>query len=80
MTTDVRLEMNNCNMIFTEKQQQYKHYHLEKFIDMNIFQVKKYYLLIKTIMRKKVCKLFFRKSFTRTNRKTGWYFKVPKPF
>ena len=25
-----RLEMKNCNMILTEKQQKYQHYHLEK--------------------------------------------------
>ena len=42
-----RLEMKNCNMILTEKQQKYQHYHPEKLINMNILQVKKYYLLIK---------------------------------
>ena len=31
----------------TEKQQKYQHYHLKKLINMNILQVKKYYLLIK---------------------------------
>ena len=30
-----------------EKQLKYLHYHLEKLIDMNILQVKKYCLLIK---------------------------------
>ena len=25
-----RLEMKNCNMIVTEKQQKYQHHHLEK--------------------------------------------------
>ena len=35
------------NTILTEKQQKYQHYHLEKLINMNILQVKKYYLLIK---------------------------------
>ena len=43
----IRLEMKNCNIILTEKQQKYQHYHLEKLIKMNILQVKKYYLLIK---------------------------------
>ena len=27
----IRLEMKNCNMILTEKQQKYQHYHLEKY-------------------------------------------------
>ena len=43
----IRLEMKNCNTILTEKQQQYQHYHLEKLVNMNILQVKKYCLLIK---------------------------------
>ena len=34
-------------MILTEKQEKYQHYHLEKIINMNILQVKKYYHLIK---------------------------------
>ena len=37
-----RLEVNNCNMMLTEKQQKYQHYHQVKFINMNILQVKKY--------------------------------------
>ena len=47
MTTDDRLEIENCNMILSEKEQKYQDYHLEKLINMNILQVKKYYLLIK---------------------------------
>ena len=39
--------MENDNMILTEKQQKYQNYHLEKMINMNILQVKKYCLLIK---------------------------------
>ena len=42
-----RLEMKNSNMILTEKQQKYQHYHPEKLIDMNILEVKKLCLLIK---------------------------------
>ena len=42
-----RLEIKNYNKILTEKQQKYQHYHLEKLINMNVLQVKKYYLLIK---------------------------------
>ena len=39
----IKLEMENCNMILTEKQQKHHHYHLEKLINMknvNILQVK----------------------------------------
>ena len=41
MTID-KIRNKNYNMILTEKQQKYQHYHLEKFINMNILQVKKY--------------------------------------
>ena len=47
MTIDDRLEMKNYNMILTETQRKSQHYRLEKLINMNILQVKKYYLLIK---------------------------------
>ena len=43
----IRLEIPNCNMILTEKQKKYQHYLLEKVINMNISQVKKYYPQIK---------------------------------
>ena len=43
----IRLEMKNFNTILTEKQKKYQHYDLEKLINMNILQVRKYYLLIK---------------------------------
>ena len=43
----IRMEMKNCDTILTEKQEKYQHYLLEKFINMNILQVKKYCLLIK---------------------------------
>ena len=45
----IRLEIKNYNKILTEKQQKYQHYHLEKLINMNVLQVKKYYLLIKKV-------------------------------
>ena len=32
----IRLEMENYNMILTEKQQTYKHYHQVKSINMNM--------------------------------------------
>ena len=39
----IRLKMKKYNMILTEKQQNYQHFHLEKLINMNILQVKRYY-------------------------------------
>ena len=45
----IRLEEKKCNIILTEKQQKYQHYHLEKLINLNILQVKKYCVLIKII-------------------------------
>ena len=45
MTT--RLKMKKCNMILTEEQQKYEHYHQAKFINISILQAKKYYHLIK---------------------------------
>ena len=48
MTTDDKIRDDiNCNMILTVKQQKYQHYLLEKLINMNILQLKKYSLLIK---------------------------------
>ena len=41
--TDEKLQYD----FLIEKQQKYQHYHLEKLINMNILQVKKYNLLIK---------------------------------
>ena len=38
----IRLGMKNCNTILKEKQQKYQHYHLQKLINMNLLQVKKY--------------------------------------
>ena len=38
--------MKNCNVIFIEKKQEYKHYYETKMINRNIFQSKKYYLLM----------------------------------
>ena len=47
MTINDKIKIKNDNMILIEKQRRYQHYHLEKLINMNILQVKKYYLLIK---------------------------------
>ena len=48
MTIDDKIRDDiRYNIILTEKQQKYQHYYQEKFINMNILQVKKYCLLIK---------------------------------
>ena len=39
--------MKNCNMILTETQQKFQHYHEKKLININILQVKKYFSKIK---------------------------------
>ena len=46
-TIMIKLEVKNCNMMLTTKQQKYQHYQLKKMINMNILQVKKYWLIIK---------------------------------
>ena len=37
----IRLEMKNFDMILTEEQQKFQHYHLEKLINKNFLQPKK---------------------------------------
>ena len=36
----IKLKMKNYNMILTENQQKYQHYHLEKLINTNVLQEK----------------------------------------
>ena len=48
MTTDDQIGDENYSMILIEKLQKYQSYHQAKLISMNIFQVKKYCLLIKS--------------------------------
>ena len=43
----IKLKVKKYNTVITEKQQKYKYYHQIKLINMNILQVKKYFLLIK---------------------------------
>ena len=43
----IRLDIKNCNMALTEKQQKYQHYHPKKMINMNTLQEKKNNILIK---------------------------------
>ena len=50
----IRLEIKICHMILTKKQRKDKHYHHVKLINMNILQVKKYCLLIKVEIQKKL--------------------------
>ena len=38
----IRLEIKNYNLILTEKQEKYQHYHKVKLVNMNILQEKKY--------------------------------------
>ena len=42
-----RIEMKKAIIILTEKHHKYQSYHQIKIINMNILQVKKYYLVIK---------------------------------
>ena len=59
MTIDDRLEMKSCNMILTEKLQNYQNYHLEKLMNMNNLQVKKHRFLIKDKIVEEVKFSFF---------------------
>ena len=43
----IRLEKKKYNNILTERQQKYQHYRQVKLINMNILQMKEYYLLSK---------------------------------
>ena len=64
----IRLEMKNYNMILTEKLERYQHYYQVELINMNILQVKKYYLLIKKEVRGQAkFIILFLKSFGKTN-------------
>ena len=47
MTTEVKIRDENYKMILTEMLQKCLYYHQLKLINVNILQVKKYYLLIK---------------------------------
>ena len=47
MITEDKIRDEKLQYDIKRKQQKYEHYHLEKLINMNILQVKKYYHLIK---------------------------------
>ena len=48
MTIDGKIrDKKNYSIILTEKKQIYQRYHLEKLVNRNMLQVKKYCLLIK---------------------------------
>ena len=38
----IGLEIKNYNVILTEKQQKYQHFHLERLLSMDILQAKTY--------------------------------------
>ena len=40
MINDDKIEIKNCNITLTEKQQKYQHYHQVKLVNMNILQVR----------------------------------------
>ena len=46
MTIDDKITDGNYNTVLTEKLQKCQHFHLETLINMNILQVKEYYLPI----------------------------------
>ena len=69
------LEIKSANKILTEKQQKYQHYHVEKLINMNILQAKKYQLLIEA----KFTYSPLGKALEKQIEKTGQCFKVPRP-
>ena len=43
MTTDGKIRDENSSTILTERPQKYQSFYLEKLINVNILQVKKYY-------------------------------------
>ena len=47
MTIDDKIKDEDYNTILREKQQKYQHYRQVKLSNMNVLDVKKYYLLIK---------------------------------
>ena len=47
MTVDDEMRIRYYEMILTEMQQKYQHYHPEKLLNVNFLQARNYYLLIK---------------------------------
>ena len=64
------MEMKNCNLIFIEKQRKDQHYHLEKLINMNILQVRKYCLQINQIREKNKLHIPLQEKLLTTKKKT----------
>ena len=54
----IRLEMKNYNAILTEEQQIYQLHNQAELVNVNILQMKKYYLLIKLEKYNKLSSLF----------------------
>ena len=57
----LRLHKKNCKIILIEEHLKYQHHHLLKFINMNILQVKKCYLL-KQVKKNKKTKFIYLKD------------------
>ena len=55
--------MKKYNMVQTEKQQKYWHYHQVKVINVNIQRAKKYHLLIKVELYSKLILLILHQAF-----------------
>ena len=74
-----RLEMKNCDMILPVKLQKQKHYHQVKLIETNMLQGRNTTFWSKSNDRTRYVYIFlFKKSFGKTNKKTGWWFRVFK--
>ena len=66
----IKMEMKNCNLILIEKQRKDQHYHLEKLINMNILQVRKYCLQINQIREKSKLHILLQEKLLTTKKKT----------
>ena len=76
----IRLEMKNCNMILKYKQLKYQHYHLHRMKNMNILQVKKYYVQIKKLVEQAKFAYFSLEKPLENKQKICWCFKIPRHF
>ena len=71
------IKMKNYYKILTERQQKYQHYHQIKLINMNILQVKKILPFNQRQIKDKLSLLIL---LLKNKQKTGWCYKVPRPF
>ena len=54
MTIDDEIRDGKIQYNINKEQQKYQYYHLEKLMNINILQAKKYYLLVKVDLQKKL--------------------------